>query len=352
MEGLSTQEKQRYRRHLSLNEVGESGQLALKNAKVLVVGAGGIGCPVLQYLAAAGVGTLGIIDGDVVESSNLQRQILFNVEDVGSHKADTAASKLQRMNPLINFKVYKEFLTKENALDLFIDYDIIVDGSDNFPTRYLVNDAAVLTQKPLVFGSIFKFEGQVSVFNYNNGPTYRCLFPDPPQPNEVPSCSEVGVMGTLPGVIGLYQANEVIKIICGIGEVLSGKLLTLNILSMSQNIFDFEKSDAAKIDQLEKDYPILCGLEKGYQEITWTEFNKNKSEYCLLDIREEWERELNEVGGIHISLSQLPEKWTSLPNSVDLIVYCESGIRSEQAIEFLKEMGYPKSIFKISSIKV
>jgi adenylyltransferase/sulfurtransferase len=231
---LTNEEKKQYDRHLILDEIGVEGQLKLKQAKVLIVGAGGLGCPVLQYLTAAGVGTLGIIDDDVVTQSNLQRQILYTLDDVGLSKAETAAKRLSRLNPFIVFNVHNEKLTRENAVSLFQGYDIIVDGSDNFATRYLTNDAAVIAKKPLVYGAVFKFEGQVSVFNYFGSGTYRCLYPSPPKPEEAPNCSQIGVLGVLPGIIGSLQANETIKIICGIGVVLSNKLLVFNVLTMHQ----------------------------------------------------------------------------------------------------------------------
>lgn len=255
---LSQEENKQYSRHLILDEIGVIGQERLKASKVLVIGAGGLGCPILQYLTAAGVGTIGIIDNDTVDQTNLQRQILYTHTDIGKYKTEVAAKRLAKLNPFVNFVVYVEKLTNQNALNLFSCYDIIVDGSDNFPTRYLANDAAILTNKPLVFGSIFKFEGQVTVFNYQNGPTYRCLYPNPPQANTVPNCSEIGVLGVLPGIIGSIQANEVLKIICEIGEVLSGKLFTFNVLTMEQYKLNFKKNNAIKITGLENDYHFFC----------------------------------------------------------------------------------------------
>ena len=232
-EALTDIEKNRYSRHILLDKIGLEGQEKLKGAKVLVIGAGGLGCPVLQYLTAAGVGTIGIIDFDIVDETNLQRQILFTVNDVGVNKAEAAENRLRQLNPYVRFNIYPERLTTKNALNLFSEYDIIVDGTDNFSTRYLVNDACVITGKPLVYGAIYKFEGQVAVFNFNGGPSYRCLFPEPPKSGSVPNCSEVGVIGVLPGLIGTQQANEVIKLILEIGEPLSGKLLTYNSLDNS-----------------------------------------------------------------------------------------------------------------------
>ena len=234
---LSKAEIKRYARHLILPEIGEEGQLKLKQAKILVIGTGGLGCPVLHYLCAAGAGTIGIIDGDKVEESNLQRQILFSSCDVGKQKADVAKEKLSGQNPLIKITAYCQLLTANNALEVITEYDIVIDGSDNFATRYLVNDACVILNKILVFGSIFKFEGQVSVFNYQNGPTYRCLYPEPPSHGEIPNCAEAGVLGVLPGICGTLMANEVIKIITGTGKVLSGELLAFDALNMQFNFF-------------------------------------------------------------------------------------------------------------------
>lgn len=332
---LSEKEKKQYSRHLILDKIGEAGQLKLKQAKVLVIGAGGLGCPVLQYLTAAGVGTIGIIDHDVIDQSNLQRQILYTINDVGLYKAKTAAKRLSKLNPFVNFNIYNTKLTQENAIALFNNYDIIVDGSDNFSTRYLTSDAAVITNKPLVYGAIFKFEGQVSVFNYLGSATYRCLYPTPPRPEDAPNCSEIGVLGVLPGIIGSFQANETIKIICGLGAVLSNKLLLFNALNMSQQILGFEKDENIKITALEKDYNLFCGINNA-EEITLDEFNKNKSRYNLLDVREQNEREEYHIGGQHIPLKEIPIRCMEIDTSLPVIVYCKSGKRSARAISILK----------------
>ena len=242
---LSESEKKRYNRHLILDKVGIEGQQRLKNARVLVIGAGGLGCPVLLYLTAAGVGNIGIIDFDTVDESNLQRQVLFTTEDIGKNKALAAKERLLARNNCIEITVFPEKLTTENALELFGQYDIIIDGTDNFSTRYLVNDACVISNKPLIYGAIFKFEGQVTVFNYQNGPTYRCLFPNPPKAGSVPSCSDIGVLGVLPGLIGLQQANEALKIILQIGEILSGKLTIYNALGADTTIVNITKNETA-----------------------------------------------------------------------------------------------------------
>lgn len=346
---FSKEEKIQYSRHLILNEIGHEGQEKLKKAKVLVIGAGGLGCPILQYLAAAGVGTIGIIDHDVVDQSNLQRQILYTHNDIGKHKAEVAASKLILLNPYIHFNTFIEPLTKDNALSLFSNYDIIVDGSDNFPTRYLVNDAAVLTNKPVVFGSIFKFEGQVSVFNYNNGPTYRCLFSNPPKPDAVPNCSDIGVLGVLPGIIGTLQANEVLKIICNIGTFLSGKLLSFNALSMQQHIFSFKKDKTIVITALESNYYAFCGVSNALKEITYEAYQSQAEHHNLLDVRTYEEREQQHIGGLHIPLDELEERYHEIPLDKSLIVYCKSGRRSEAAITLLLDTNFEKPLINLKN---
>ncbi|GFD80271.1 molybdenum cofactor biosynthesis protein MoeB [Tenacibaculum sp. KUL118] len=334
---LTNEEQKQYNRHLILDKIGEEGQLKLKQAKVLVIGAGGLGCPVLQYLTAAGVGTIGIIDDDVVDQSNLQRQILYTIDDIGKSKAETAVNRLSKLNPFVQFHVYKEKLTNQNAILLFQQYDVVVDGSDNFATRYLTNDAAVLTQKPLVYGAIFKFEGQVSVFNYKGSATYRCLYPTPPKPEESPNCSEIGVIGVLPGIIGSLQANEAIKIICGIGEVLANKLLMYNTLSMRQMILKFERTDKAEVTELDNDYEFFCGIKTATHEITLEELQNNLTFYNLLDVREDWEREQHHIGGQHIPLGELAQRYDEINTEKPVIVYCKSGVRSQCAIDFLEQ---------------
>jgi len=346
---LSKEENKQYNRHLILDEIGEAGQLKLKASKVLIIGAGGLGCPVLQYLTAAGVGTIGIIDNDKVDQSNLQRQIIFSHNDIGKFKVDAATNNLSRLNPFIKFNSYTERLTRENALELFSKHDIIVDGSDNFSTRYLVNDAAILTNKPLVFGSIFKFDGQISVFNYKNGPTYRCLFPNPPQPNSVPNCSEIGVLGVLPGIIGTLQANEVLKIICGIGEVLSGKLLTFDALTLEQNILNFNKNESLKITKLDKDYASFCGISTSTFEITLSELKSSDKNHTLLDVRTNVERKQFNIGGVHIPLQELEHRFLEIPTNKDVVVYCKSGIRSKKAIQILEQKDLKTSLINLKN---
>jgi adenylyltransferase/sulfurtransferase len=344
---FSKEEKAQYNRHFILDLIGIEGQKKLKKSKVLVVGAGGLGCPILQYLTAAGVGTIGIIDNDTVDQSNLQRQILFSKEDIGKAKAICAAKRLQQLNPFITFKTYIEYLSSENAMSIFSEYDIIVDGSDNFQTRYLTNDAAVLSKKPLVFGAVFKFEGQVSVFNYKNGPTYRCLFPTPPNANSIPNCSDIGVLGVLPGIIGCLQANETLKIICGLEEILSGKLLSFNALNLQQNILRFTKNKDIKITEL-IDYDLFCGLTKKDEiEINSDELKNKiqKEEITLIDVRKLIEREHFNIGGKHVPLHQLHNELESLKEIDNLIIYCQVGQRSLIAAKIILEK-FPKKNVK------
>ncbi|TXD48437.1 HesA/MoeB/ThiF family protein [Polaribacter sp. IC073] len=343
---LTSEEKKQYDRHLILDKIGEEGQLKLKKAKVLVIGAGGLGCPVLQYLTAAGVGTIGIIDDDLVAQSNLQRQVLYTMDDIGFSKAKTAAKRLSRLNPFVKFNVYQQKLTRENAISLFNTYDIMVDGSDNFSTRYLANDASVITNKPLVYGAIFKFEGQVSVFNYNGSATYRCLYPTPPNPEESPNCSEIGVLGVLPGIIGSLQANETIKIICGIGTVLANKLLMYDSLQMRQMVLKFERDLKSEINALETDYDFFCGIVSN-EEISLEEFHINKEKYNLLDVRENWERDAYHIGGQHIPLGELLIRINEVYKNKDLVVYCKSGIRSKKAIDILLKNNYNSKIYNL-----
>lgn len=343
---LSLGEQQQYNRHLILNEIGQEGQLKLKKAKVLVIGAGGLGCPVLQYLTAAGVGTIGIIDHDTVNPSNLQRQILYSHDDIGSYKAEVAAKRLAGLNPFVNFEIHTQKLDSTIAIKLFNSYDIIVDGTDNFPTRYLVNDASVMANKPVVSGSIFKFEGQVSVFNYRHGPTYRCLYPTPPNPEEVPNCSEIGVLGVLPGIIGSLQANEVLKMICGIGDVLTGKLLVYNALTLQQTLFKFDKNEDIQIDSLDEDYDFFCGVNGDIPEISLEMLNQ-VSRYNLLDVRTDTERNEHHIGGQHIPLNELERRYQEVNQDKDLVVYCKSGVRSKKAIELLRQLGFSKQLINL-----
>ncbi|ATP55961.1 thiamine biosynthesis protein ThiF [Pedobacter ginsengisoli] len=328
---MDSAEMKRYNRQILLPEVGIEGQQKLKAAKVLVIGAGGLGCPVLLYLAAAGVGKIGVIDHDTVDESNLHRQILFNTTDVGKSKADTSVNKLQLLNPHIDFVSYPFKITLNNANSIVQDYDLVVDGSDNFPTRYLVNDTCVALNKPLVFGSIFKFEGQVSVFNYNGGTDYRSLFPEPPPADKVPNCDEGGVIGSLPGIIGSYMANETIKLICGFGELLSGKLLMVNVLDNSSLILNIGKNVdvAAPVNLSEKKYEVI-DLE------TFEQLKISDPSLFLIDVREDFEFEEYNIGGYNFPLYELNDHWNSIPEDKKIVLCCTSGLRSKIAYNLLK----------------
>ena len=332
----------RYNRHIILSEIGQTGQNKLSKAKVLVVGVGGLGCPVLQYLAAAGVGTIGIIDFDVVETSNLQRQVLFGSSSLGQNKADAAKNRLLDLNENITIISYPERLTFQNAIELFNQYDVIVDGTDNFETRYLINDACVITNKPLVFGAIFKFQGQVAVFNYNNGPTYRCAFPNMPKQGEVPNCSEVGVLGVLPGIIGTMQANEVLKIILEIGDVLSGKFVCYDALTNKSFTIKVKKSDDEiksilknRNDFNKQNMDSVCEFENFANSIK--EF-LNQENVQFIDVREVHEQP--KVEGIPVTsipLSSFLEHLDLIDSDKKIAVFCQSGIRSKMAVFILNK---------------
>ena len=337
---LSLAEQNHYLRQLTLPELGSAGQQRLKDARVLVIGAGGLGCPALTYLAAAGVGTLGIVDFDRVEISNLHRQVLFTVEDVGRNKAEAAAERLKMLNPHIQLRAHPEGLTAENALSIIKDYQIVVDGSDNFPTRYLVNDACVLLDKPLVFGSIYKFEGQVSVFNYQNGPTYRCLYPTQPEEGEVPNCAEIGVIGVLPGIIGSLQAMETVKLITGLGEVLSGSLLVYDALRTSFQKFQFAaRPESRSVTALQDDYGETCAVPTaGLEEIDYEELELVMQELIpplLVDVREPHEYLQFNLGGVNWPLKTIGQHVPELLARTSVVLCCQSGVRSRQAYEIL-----------------
>jgi molybdopterin/thiamine biosynthesis adenylyltransferase/rhodanese-related sulfurtransferase len=334
---LSKEEKERYSRHLILEGFGEEAQLKLKNAKVLVVGAGGLGCPALLYLSAAGVGSIGIIDDDVVNESNLQRQILFNTEDIGKQKVIVAGEKLRRQNPCIKIETHFKRVSKENALSIITNYDLVIDGSDNFATRYLLNDVCIILNKPLVYGAIHKFEGQVSVFNYKNGPTYRCLFPEPPNEGEMPACGEIGVLGVLPGIIGTLQATEAIKIITGIGEPLSGKLLSFDLLSNSFSTFEFEADEKNRLITELTDHAFSCETNS----ISLGQLQILKKPVQLIDVREKTEFMVKNLNGINIPVSEIKKRISELKPELLTVVHCKSGVRSKKAIEIIKEY-YPE----------
>ena len=359
---LTKEEVNRYRRHLVLPEVGREGQRRLKNARVLLIGAGGLGSPLGLYLAAAGVGRIGIVDFDVVDDTNLQRQILHGTRDVGRSKLDSARDRLSDLNPFIQIDTHEVRLSKANALELFAPYDVIVDGTDNFPTRYLVNDACVLLGKPNVYGSIFRFEGQASVFWAEQGPCYRCVYSEPPPPGLVPSCAEAGVLGVLPGVVGAIQGVETLKLILGQGRPLIGRLLTFDALEMKFRELKLRKDPHCAICGPEPtirelpDYDIVCGLvpvedsDRPIEEISarelWSGMNNGNRPF-LLDVREPhelWE-ELGYIEGVHlIPVRSLPERLDELEAYRDkpIVVICASGWRSAVAARFLAEHGFAK----------
>jgi adenylyltransferase/sulfurtransferase len=358
---LSRDELRRYSRHLSLPEVGMAGQRKLRTASVLIIGAGGLGAPLGLYLAAAGVGTIGIVDHDVVEESNLQRQVIHSTAGVGTSKAKSAARRIGELNPAVNAVVYEERLTSDNAFATLKDYDVVVDGTDNFPTRYLVNDACVLLGKPNVYGSVYRFEGQASVFDARVGPCYRCLFPEPPPPGAVPSCAEGGVLGVLPGIVGLIQATETIKRIVGIGESLVGRLLVFDALAMRFRELKLRKDPACPVCGLNPtvtsliDYEFFCGVAPQQPErngavaaadmdITPTELKAKLDggeSFELVDVREEFELDIGKLPYTKwIPLVELADRVGELDKSKETVVYCRSGGRSGQAVRFLRGEGF------------
>ena len=362
---LTNDELGRYSRHLILPEVGMEGQRRLKAAKVLCVGTGGLGSPLALYLAAAGIGTLGLVDFDTVDSSNLQRQIIHSTKDIGRKKIDSAQEKLNALNPALNVVKHDTMLTSANALQIFAQYDIIADGTDNFQTRYLVNDACVLLNKPNAYGSIFRFEGQASVFATETGPCYRCLYPEPPPPGLVPSCAEGGVLGILPGLVGVIQATEVIKLILGKGEPLIGRLLLVDALTMRFRELKLRKNPDCPVCGTNPtvtqliDYDQFCGiapepaqaatLKNGIPQITVKELKArldkketNNDNFLLLDVREPYEFQIAQIGGYLIPQNDVANRIGELDPSREIVVHCRSGARSQKIAELLKANGFEK----------
>ncbi len=358
---LTTDDLARYSRHLILPEVGEEGQRKLKAARVLCVGTGGLGSPLALYLAAAGIGTLGLVDFDVVDASNLQRQIIHSTADIGRKKLDSAAEKLKALNPALNVVKHETLLSSANALDILKDYDVVADGTDNFPTRYLVNDACVLLGKPNAYGSIFRFEGQASVFAAENGPCYRCLYPEPPPPGLVPSCAEGGVLGILPGLVGVIQATEVIKLILGKGEPLVGRLLLVDSLNMRFRELKLRKNpecpvcgDHPTVTKL-IDYEQFCGIapatekepavKNGIPQLGVKELKQRLDageDLFILDVREPFEYQIANIGGKLIPQNDVPQRLGEIDRNREIVVQCKSGGRSQRIAEYLKQAGYPK----------
>ena len=359
---LSKDEILRYSRHLIMPEVGMDGQLKLKKASVLLVGAGGLGAPLALYLAAAGVGRIGLVDFDVVDFTNLQRQVIHGTKDVGKKKLDSAFETMADINPYVKLDRHETALSSENAMEIFKDYDIIVDGTDNFPTRYLVNDACVILNKPNVYGSIFRFEGQATVFAYEGGPCYRCLYPEPPPPGLVPSCAEGGVLGILPGTIGLIQATETVKLILGIGQPLVGRLLLYDALGMKFRELKLRKNpecpvcgDHRTVTKL-IDYVEFCGVPhqeappepaaaSGDIEPTEVKVMLDRGDkFTLVDVREPHEFQICRIpGSVLIPLGELQKRLAELDPNSEIVAHCKSGARSGKAVDFLKQQGYKKA---------
>jgi len=358
---LTTDELSRYSRHLILPEVGEEGQRKLKAARVLCVGTGGLGSPLALYLAAAGIGTLGLVDFDVVDASNLQRQIIHSTADIGRKKLDSAEEKLKALNPSLKVVKYDTLLSSANALDILKDFDVIADGTDNFPTRYLVNDACVLLSKPNAYVSIFRFEGQASVFGAKDGPCYRCLYPEPPPPGLVPSCAEGGVLGILPGLVGVIQATETIKLILGIGEPLIGRLLLVDALNMRFRQLKLRKNpecpacgDHPTVTKL-IDYQQFCGIEpesekrslvkNGIPQVSPKDLKKRidaGEDLFILDVREPFEYQIANIGGVLIPQNDIAQRIGELDRNREIVVHCKAGGRSQKIAEYLKQSGFPK----------
>ena len=355
---LSNEEIRRYSRHLILPEFGMEGQRRLKQGSVLIVGTGGLGSPLALYLAAAGVGHIGLVDFDVVDESNLQRQIAHGTSTIGVKKTESARQRIADLNPHVEVTTYETQITSENALELMEPYDVIIDGTDNFPTRYLTNDASVMLGKPNVYGSIFRFEGQATVFHPKaGGPCYRCLYPEPPPPGLVPSCAEGGVLGVLPGVIGTIQATEAIKLITGIGETLAGRLMLYDAFNMKFRELKLRRNPACPVCGENPtvteliDYEVFCGITPELaapqgEEMTpldvaaWLD-KPNKP--FLLDVREANEWEIGHLpGATRISVNELPERLNELDSAIEMVVYCRSGVRSAKAIDILKQAGFRK----------
>jgi adenylyltransferase/sulfurtransferase len=357
---LSKDEILRYSRHLIMPEVGMEGQLKLKQAKVLCIGAGGLGSPLALYLGAAGVGKLGMVDFDVVDYTNLQRQIIHGTSDVGRTKLESARDTLLEINPNVEIESFETRLSSENALDIFREYDIVADGTDNFPTRYLVNDACVLLGKPNVYASIFRFEGQASIFYAEKGPCYRCLYPEPPPPGLVPSCAEGGVLGVLPGIMGCIQAMEAIKLILGRGEPLIGRLLLFDALGMKFRELKLRKNPDCPICGTHRtitkliDYEQFCGIrgeehipvQTGIPEITPAEVKKKMDAhepFVLIDVREPHEYQICRIPGSKlIPLGEVPKRMNELDSADEIVVHCKSGMRSAKAVDLLMKSGFLK----------
>lgn len=333
--------EERYLRHIQLENIGKEGQEKISRAKVLVVGAGGLGCPALQYLCAAGVGTLGIMDHDTVERSNLQRQILFTESDIGHNKAEVAQRHLRKINSQISIHAHSLALTSKNAMEIIGDYDLVIDGTDRLSTRYLISDTCLLLNKVMVYGALFKFEGQVSVFNYRKGPSYRCLFPKPPEEGEIPNCSETGILGVLPGTIGVLQATETLKVILNLGEILSGKLLCMNLLTHQQTQFHFKRKEQEIKKVIQNKIPLSSSIENCFTDfqVSLNQIEKDE-EIMWVDIREE--NELPKIRFKHLTpipMSQSHLLHTIKGGNKKIVLFCQTGLRSQIAVQKLRASG-------------
>lgn len=363
---FSKEELARYNRHILIKEFGIEAQKKLKAARVLVIGSGGLGSPMLLYLAAAGIGNIGIVDFDVVDDSNLQRQVLFGVNEVGKSKAEAAKQRLQSLNPFINIHAHNLKLTSKNALELIANYDVIADGTDNFPTRYLVNDASVLAGKPNVYASIFQFEGQISVFNYRDskgelGPNYRDLYATPPPPGLVPNCAEGGVLGVLPGIIGSLQALEVIKIVTGVGDVLSGRFFIFDALTFEARTFNLKRNSANPLNGSNPtikeliDYEAFCGLktvERTVKEISVKElydWQVRGEDFQLIDVREQHEYDIVNLGAELIPLGTVAQHADKIDRKKKVVVHCKTGARSAKAIRELEDKFGFKNLYNLKA---
>ena len=366
MEKLSTGELQRYSRHLVLKDFGMESQLKLRNAKVLVVGAGGLGCPALLYLTAAGVGTIGVIDSDNLEISNLQRQILYTMADIGSNKAEAAVNRLRQLNPFTTLRRFPVRLTSANALEIIAEFDVVIDGTDNFPTRYLINDACVLLDKPFVYSSILQYEGQAAVFNYRDASgqisaNYRDIFPEPPTADTVPNCEEAGVLGVLPGMLGCIQANEVLKIITGLGEPLANRLLILDSATMEQMVIRIPDRGTRKNIKTLIDYEDFCGINAGknkslndklltMKEVTVQELKKlmdSNADFQLIDVREPHEYDICNLNGELIPMSDIPNNVDKIAKDKQVVIHCRSGKRSGDMLLWLEKNHGFKNLYNL-----
>ncbi len=353
MENLSKEEFNKYKRQIIIPEIGIEGQERLKNAKVLIVGAGGLGCPVIIYLSSMGVGHIGIVDYDLVDIPDLHRQILYTYDDIDKPKCLVAKEKIKKINPHTTVNTHFIRLNKENATSIISNYDIVVDCSDNFPAKFLVNDVCVILNKPFVFGTVIKMEGQVSVFNYKNGPTYRCFLNEQPDPLEIPSCSDIGVLGIVPGIIGTIQAIETIKIIINKGKTLSGKIMVIDFLNNEYNLFEIHRNGKASAITELKDYFETCSFDDtGLKKISADELLQkinNNEDIQIIDVRDEYEIDIIIPNSLNIPLYKIPELYQKIHKTKDVIFYCNHGIKSISAVKYLENKFNYNNLYNLSN---